>query len=171
MGTWKCFTAALAYRDYSMRQARQATVRTYKSTGGTSSSTIAINGQSGGIFDVITKAANQASPYEPLTAYTCADLLENYSVNDYAVAEVGTVTKTVNRSNQDGKSLNIYTLVCTNNTENSISVGCVKFTKPIPQNAYNTDTLTCLMYAYYFDNPITIGAGETKTFTITIKAD
>ncbi len=171
MGQWKLYNAALAMRDFSLRQQRQVSVRPYKAIDGTTSSVVAINSFSGGTFDANTKSALQASPYEPLTAYVSSDKYSNYNIDDYAVNEVGTTTKTVTRTNQNGKSSNIYTLVCVNEGESEISVGCIKFTKPIPQNAYNESTLTCLMYAYFFDSEIIIGAGETKTFTVTISAD
>ena len=142
------------------------TVPAYKDVSGTTRTTINISNTSS---LNLKDAYRNISPYTFLSAVASSDVLENYSVSDYALNVVGTASYSTVKS--DTGASKTITVNVSNTTNESITVGCIKFKKNINWQNNNFSDFTCnvLICAYYFDEPKTLQPGES--FTTAIKFD
>ena len=103
--------------------------------------------------------------YDGLTGYVSADGENDFSLSHYTAREISDISYSNSSSNQTGGK--IYTIQATNGGSSEVTVKSVKFVKSLKgkdsSGNINKDTL---IMGYFFDSPVTIGVGETKTFVV-----
>lgn len=103
--------------------------------------------------------------YDGLTGYASADTENDFSLNHYTIRDIPGVTYSRTSSAQTGGK--VYTIQVTNTGSEAITVGSIKFTKTIHAMAGESQSnLNCVILGYFFDEPVTIEAGTTKTFAV-----
>ena len=113
----------------------------------------------------LINSAKALQYYSDLTGYVSADTETDFSLDHYARREISNITYT--RSNTAQTGGRIYTLQITNGNSAEISVGSIKFEKMIfALKSGSSSSVTCLIFGYFFDTPVTIPAGGTKTFVV-----
>lgn len=104
--------------------------------------------------------------YQPYKVEKVATFSGDYSDTDYTfVDEANTTLVTSTFSNNDFK----YTISVRINAITDINVTALKFSKLMAttnsSDAYRKDIL---MWGYFFDEPLKLKSGETKTITLTL---
>ena len=107
----------------------------------------------------------EINPLTKLTFYPSSDSIDNYNISQTALTNVvGTYSQTMSFDSAN-VSAN-YTITVSSNTD--ITINSVHITKQVNEsNGSAWVTAEILIQTIYLDAPITVGAGETKSFTIT----
>lgn len=98
------------------------------------------------------------------------DDINDYSLNQYANTAVGTTTFTASRTLGADNFKETFNITVSNSGGSDIQVKCVHFTKYCQglQSSGSTSK-RILLYSYYLNTPLTVAAGGSQSFTITLK--
>lgn len=120
-----------------------------------------------------------------LKPFATADLISNYSIDDYEIVPIGTTHYT--RAHFVAEDVNkvLYSMSIFNNTEEDITVSCIKFrklcyvstsTSQSYSSAYTTESaqtdrigVYALFVAYYLDEPVTIAPGQSHLISLSFE--
>ena len=168
-GTFKKFIGGIAFESLStytgaLPTGTEMATPPYKQTNGTARTGIGTNRGTSN-EDTWRKYNQQLAPYFNLTAKATADVLADYDINDYQVVAVGTTTTSKTRQVNSTGATTLYTVTITAGAED-ITVGCIKFTKQVTENAYTSTQYDVLVCGYYLETPITITAGTSQTINV-----
>lgn len=177
MGKLKLYQAGKSFLSwdfciYNSSDNGAIAVPTYKDVNGTTHSII---------YKPFNYRQSNGAYSEFNNAYACTDVLENkegenyplFNSSDYTVNNaVGTTSISTNQKT-DGltSSRCTFTVTVNNSNESDITVNCIKLTKGLNSSGSNGTRYTSLYMAYFFDESITIGAGQTKVFTFAFDWD
>lgn len=110
-----------------------------------------------------------AFTYRELIPFATADVLQNFNVDDYQINSLGSVTYSTQRVTQAHKDNFIYNIAINNNTENDITVSCIRFQKTITSYGSYIYSYKTLIFSYYLDEPITITPGNIENVSINFE--
>ena len=169
MGVFKKFIAGIALEClncYDVNGAIDYTVPTYKAVDGTERTTVGFYPQSSYFSHPV--------PYSKLTPIATQDSLDNYNLYDYQIIGAGVTTYSKNRViTNTGGSL-VYSISINNNTQETITIKCIKFRKVFSYTKggfdSDTDPYRHLVCAYYLDENewVTLAPGETGAVTVVM---
>ena len=153
---------------------------TWKDISGNERTTIGITASSsastyGAAMEQVNQKTQTAFTIRNLIPVFTADVIGDYSIYDYEVTAAGTTTYSVNRALTNDTTNNIYncylnySVTVLNDTEDAITVGCVRFKKTIQYGSGQNDNAQALIYSYYLDEPITLGVGEATSVAINFE--
>lgn len=135
--------------------------------------TVPFKNLSGANYNTVWGDTSSNQNFFGVQARATADLLDNYSVEDYAVNVVGSnsvgQTKTIinDTTNHIYGFSDVFNVTVTNNGNDAITVGCIRFYKSIKINYSVTSDV--LLFSYYLDSPLAIAPGETQTIAVALK--
>ena len=157
MGTLKIHNGALAIQSMGLINDTSANPRTtcnFKLLGGDSCNTL-----------YGSEMKNYC--FTGLNARATADLLKNYSIEDYSVVTIGTKTVLNDTANHIYGYSDVFTVTVSNTGSESITVGCIRFYKNV--KVHYSLSGDVLVYSYYLDKPLTIEPGDTQSVSVTLK--
>ena len=94
----------------------------------------------------------------------------DYNVNDYAITNVGSTSFSASRTLGADNFKETFNITVSNSGGSDITVKCIRFRKMCQGlQSYGQTSAYILLYSYYFDTPLTVAAGGSQSFTITLK--
>ena len=162
---YKAGKAVMAYLCAPTTSSLQSSVKPFKLLDGTEVDYL-FYGTGGG--DDGNLVGKNARLFNDCTVYASEDTENDFSLDHYTTREISNLS--YSRTSSAQLAGRIYTIQITNNGASSVDVGSLKFTKVLRQTRNANYSAGSLMFGYFFDAPVTIDAGETKTFAINFES-
>lgn len=127
--------------------------------------------------DIANIAGLNESSFCRLTAYASEEDIHTWNIDNWELVSIGSIQQSQGCMFNDSIMQQIYTLNILNNTQETITVRSIKFTKSYclcsseQYNYQNGSTpyytsKVCLAYSYYLDEPIELAPNEEHTMTV-----